>query len=379
MICDKIMDAIGMIDEEIIAEAETEIIIRKHKGRKIIISLIAALIILFAFGITTIAKEFNFNLDWVLYNTFSDIAERLKPVNLSCEDNGIKMEVISAKKEGKKAYIYISIQDLDGNRVDETIDLYDSVILNLPHGFSGSCTKTGYDETSRKATFLISINRNNGINIPWRKVSFSVGCFLSGRMEPEGFIEEIDLAKAELNPEYETETTGYKRLKNKYEPGSIQNKIYRFAYERIPRVIQNKLNLNDNYFEYEVYEEKTEKYLADIGETIHTSETGAEFVAMGFIDDKLHIKVYYGTRHYNDHIGFLTVYDKNGKQINASGMKYINNYGEIEPNLTAPVETWVDYTFDISPEEIEGCRLYAKYWKYENYVEGDWKIRFRIP
>ncbi|MBR3952746.1 MAG: DUF4179 domain-containing protein [Oscillospiraceae bacterium] len=376
---DKFMDAVGLIDDELIAEAITETSERKHISKKVIISLVAALIIFFAFGITTAAKEFNFNLDWVLYDTFSYVAERLKPVNLSCEDNGIKMEIISAKKEGKKAYIYISMEDLEGNRIDETIDLYDSVILNLPHGFSGSCTKIGYDESSRKATFLISINQNKGINIPFRKVSFSVGCFLSGRTEPEGFIEEIDLSKAKLNPEYETETTGYKRLKDKYEPGSLQNKIYWFAYERIPRAIQNMLNLNDGYFEYEVYDEETEKYLSDIGKAFYISETGAEFFAMGFIDDKLHIKVYYGTRHYNDHIGFLTIFNENGKEIHASKMKYISNFGEIEPNLTAPLETWVDYTFDISPEEIEGCHLYARFWKYQNYVEGDWQIRFRIP
>ena len=375
---DKIMDAIGMIDEELIAEAQTEVIKRKRISKRVIISLIAALIIFLAFGVTTIAKEFNYNLDRVLYDTFSNIAEILKPVNLSCETNGIKMEVISAKREGKRAYIYISMQDIEGDRIDETIDLYDSIFIRLPSGYSGNCTKIGFDEDTKKATFLITIDRLNGLYIPWKKVSFTVGCFLSGRTEPEGFVDEIDLSTAKIDAEYETEITGYRRLKEKYEPGSLQSKIYHFAYERIPRVIQNALDLNNWYFEYERYDEEIEKYLVS-NEVFYTSETGAEFVGMGFIDDKLHIKVYYGNRHYNDHIGFLTIYNKNGKEIHSSNMKYINNVGEIEENYYAPYETWVDYTFDISPEEIEGCRLYEKYWKYENYVEGDWKIRFRIP
>ena len=373
---DKIMDAIGMIDEELVAEAR-EIKTRKFRAKKVF-ALAAALIILFVLGVTAIAKEYNYNLDSILFDTFSYVAEKLKPVNLSCEDNGIKMEVISAKREGKRAHIYISMQDLEENRIDETIDLYDSVYLNLPSGYSGNCTKIGFDEETKKATFLITINRNGGLEIPKRKVSFSVGCFLSGRTEPEGFVDEIDLSKAVIDAQYETEVTGYKRLKEKYEPGSFQNKIYRFAYERIPRVIQNILNLNDWYFEYEKYEEETEKYLAS-DEVFYVSETGAEFVAIGFIDDKLHIKVYYGNRHYSDHIGFLTVFDRDGNEIHSSKMKYIRNFGEIKSDYIAPVETWVDYTFDISPEEIEGCRLYEKYWKYQNYVEGDWKIRFRIP
>ncbi|MBQ7124227.1 MAG: DUF4179 domain-containing protein [Oscillospiraceae bacterium] len=376
---DKIMDAIGMIDEELIAEAHTEIIKRKRISKKMIISLVAAIIILLSFGLTSFARAYDPVLDEILYTVFPDIAMNLKPVNLSDENNGIKMEVISAEKEGKRAYIYISMEDLEGNRIDETIDLYDSVMLNLPFGFMGNCDKIGFDKETGKATFLITIDRRNGIPMPKGKVTFSVGCFLSGRMEPEGFVDEIDLTKADLEPKIEVETQKYRKLKDKYEPGSIQNKIYWFAYERIPRVIQNIFDLNENYFEYESYREETEKYLADSGKAFYTSETGAEFVSMGFIDDELHIKVYYGNRHYSDHIGFLTIFDENGNEIHTSNMKYIRNFGEVEPNLFAPTETWVDYTFDISPDEIKGCRLYAKYWKYQNYVEGDWEITFRIP
>lgn len=376
---DKIMDAIGMIDEELIAEAVAETAKRKRISKKAMISLVAAIIILLALGVTSFARAYDPVLDDILYTVFPDIAANLEPVNISDENNGIKMEVISAEKEGKRAYIYISMEDLEGNRIDETIDLYDSVMLDLPFGFMGNCDKIGFDEETGKATFLITIDRRNGIPMPKGKVTFSVGCFLSGRTEPEGFIDEIDLAKAELEPEFEVETQRYRKLKDKYELGSLQNKVYWFAYERIPRVIQNILNLNENYFEFEVYDEETEKYLAGSGKTFYTSKTGAEFVGMGFIDDELHIKVYYGNRHYSDHIGFLTIFDENGNEIHASNMKYIRNFGEVEPNLIAPKETWVDYTFDISPDKIESCRLYARYWKYQNYVDGDWEVTFRIP
>ena len=373
---DKFMEAIGMIEDELIIEArETR---KRRLITKKVLVLVAALVILLVFGITSFARVFNPNLDEILYTIFPDIAMNLKPVSISDEKNGIKMEVISAKSDGKRAYVYISMQDLEGNRIDETIDLYDSVMLNLPYGFMGNCTKIGYDEKTKTATFLITIDQNGGLRIPCRKVNFSVGCFLSGRIEPEGFVDEIDLTKAELEPKYETEITGYKKLKNKFEPGSLKGKIYRFTYERIPRVIQNILKLNDWYFEYERYDEEIEKYLAS-NETFYVSETGAEFVAMGFIDNKLHIRVYYGNRHYNDHIGFLTIYDKNENEIHTSKMKYINNFEEIEPNYFAPTETWVNYSFDISPEEIEGCRLYERYWKYQNYVDGDWEVTFRIP
>ena len=60
-------------------------------------------------------------------------------------------------------------------------------------------------------------------------------------------------------------------------------------------------------------------------------------------------------------------------------MKYIDNFGEIEPNYFAPMETWVDYTFDISPDEIESCRLYGEFRTHKNYTEGNWEVTFRLP
>ena len=79
---DKIIDAIGLIDDEIIIEAHN-IIKRKRISKKVIFSLVAALIILFALGITAVAKEYNYNLDFVLYDTFSYVAEKIRPINLS--------------------------------------------------------------------------------------------------------------------------------------------------------------------------------------------------------------------------------------------------------------------------------------------------------
>lgn len=375
---DKIIEAIGMIDEELIAEADKKSF-KKRINKKIALSLIAALVVFSALGITSFAKTYyGASLDEALYMFFPSVAQSLEPVNLSCEDNGIKMEVVSANIKDNKSYIYVSMQDMTDDRIDESIDLYDSYRLKIPGDQHGACTKIGYDEESGKATFLVNINSDDN-TIPKGKVTLSIGCFLSQKLEQEGFIDEIDLTKAELFPEYETDVTRYKRLKDKYEPGSLKNNIYRFAYERIPRVVQNMLNLNDGYFEYEYYDEETENYLSKTGDSFYTSETGAEFVAMGFIDDKLHIKVFYGSRHYNDHIGFLTIFDKNGKEIHSTNMKYIDNFGEVEPNLFAPKETWVDYCFDISPKEIEGCRLYGEFWIYENYTEGDWEVTFRLP
>ncbi|MBQ4118193.1 MAG: DUF4179 domain-containing protein, partial [Oscillospiraceae bacterium] len=176
---DKIMEAIGIIDEELIAEADKKIY-KRRISKKVILSLIAALIAFSALGITSFAKAYNASLDEVLYYAFPSVAQSLKPVNLSCEDNGIKMEVISADIKDNEAYIYVSMQDIMGNRIDKSIDLYDSYSLKIPYDQHGTCSKIGYDEETGKAAFLVNIN-SRGNSIPKGKVTLSMNCFLSGK------------------------------------------------------------------------------------------------------------------------------------------------------------------------------------------------------
>ena len=71
------------------------------------------------------------------------------PVQKSDTNNGIKMEVVSADIRGDTARIYITMQDLIGDRVDETIDLYDSYDIRLPFDGTGFCGKVGYDPNTR--------------------------------------------------------------------------------------------------------------------------------------------------------------------------------------------------------------------------------------
>ena len=55
------------------------------------------------------------------------------------EDNGIKIEVISAYVESGEAKILISVQDLEEDRIDETTDLFDSFSINTSFDCSSSC------------------------------------------------------------------------------------------------------------------------------------------------------------------------------------------------------------------------------------------------
>ena len=62
----------------------------------------------------------------MLYSISPYIAQKLKPVNESCIDNGIEMKVVAAEIYNEKAEILISLRDTIDSRIDNTTDLSDS-------------------------------------------------------------------------------------------------------------------------------------------------------------------------------------------------------------------------------------------------------------
>ena len=69
--------------------------------KKISFAFILAMILLLACAATAIAGAVNEDFNAWLYRIWPEAATTLMPVNMSCEDNWIRMEVISAVADGK--------------------------------------------------------------------------------------------------------------------------------------------------------------------------------------------------------------------------------------------------------------------------------------
>ena len=86
--------------------------------KKISFAFILATILLLACAATAIAGAVNETFNTWLYRIWPEAAMALMPVNMSCESNGIRMEIISAAAEGKELYITYSLEDLEGDRLN---------------------------------------------------------------------------------------------------------------------------------------------------------------------------------------------------------------------------------------------------------------------
>ena len=197
----------------------------------------------------------------VLYSIYPDIAVKLMPVNASCENAGIRMEVEGVSIEDNCAYVYISMKDLEKKRIDETIDLFDSYSIHTNADQIGGCTLVDFDEANQKATFLITIQNMDDTPIKGSAMTFSVSQFLTGKKE-------------------------------------IQEKLTQISMNSLSEVTEKQMKESlsirgGSYKDENASEEMTKEYLC-VDESKNFSPTpGVTVTNYGFINDMLHVQVYY--------------------------------------------------------------------------------------
>ena len=275
----KFSDAMSELDNKYIDEALNY----KKKVKKPIWikwgAMVASLLLVFTMSVPALAAaDFGpaYNL---LYKVSPAIAQKLKPVSMSCEDNGIKFEVISAYVEGSEAKIFISVQDIDGDRIDETTDLFDSFSINTPFDCSSSCENISYDTETKTATFLISISQWNEKDIIGEKITFCVREMLSNKQEYDAILTDLDLTQISATPKTIT-----------------------------PTQIWGGGGTNYNEMENNFQALKTTGILCSpIAEV--------DITAMGYVDGKLHIQVKYEDSLETDNHGYIYFKNDKGEEI----------------------------------------------------------------
>ncbi len=89
---------------------------------------------------------------WI-YRQWPDLALTLMPVNLSCEDRGIRMEVITAGVEDSEMLISYSMQDLEENRIDEHTETDMDIFYAGCRSSAGTWGDPLYDAGEHKIIF----------------------------------------------------------------------------------------------------------------------------------------------------------------------------------------------------------------------------------
>lgn len=273
----------------------------------------------------------------ILYSLYPYIADKLIPVNVVCEDEGIRMEVEGISVHGNCADIYISIMDTEGNRIDETIDLFDSYTIHTNVDQIGGCSLVNYDAESGKATFLINVQHMDGSRILGKRMTFSVSKFLSGKKEAMVALEEIN-------------------------PDAVSAVIETQSEEMLH--IRGGSWVGEGGGDY-----PGEFLLADESKSFEPTE-GVAIMNYGFINGQLHVQVYYEDISTFDNHGFVFLKDESGNEYHPQ-----SNIAFWDAERVGSFE---EYIFDVTEDEFHEYTVQGHFFTCKNLTEGNWKVDFGI-
>lgn len=303
-------------------------------------AIVLAVMICFIGTATALAATVPTVNDW-LYSINKDLAEWLYPVNQSVEDNGIKVDVLYAANDNHTAMVYFSIQDVNGDRVDETIDIY-NYSLQGPLAFY--CRMISYEEETNTAFFQMTAA--GGSDMIGKMTMFCIDSFLSKKTVYDWYDTQINLADIV-------------KENASYVPISIYHCIGGSGSgDGLNVLTPDVMNIS-------------------LGDNI-------DFVTIsniGFVDDKLHIQTKWSESVDNHGVLDLTEKNSNMPEDELSRLNYESYYFHTE--VVTPTGDFrtkhIEYIYDInSIENLSDYSLWAMFMEDGEYTQGKWEVNFRL-
>lgn len=331
-----LLSAIGEIDETMAMEADRERKVYRMRNKRLL--AVAAAVLLFTCTAGALAAV-NEDINALLYRVWPWASQALKPVNLVCEDQGIRMEVASASLQGQEAFVTLTMRDMTGSRLDGTVDLFDSEMLRLPCDGSGTCTLLDYDAETGTASFAVYM-RFSEPPAETDKVTFSVSRILTGKREITVDLTPLlgDIREAETVPVPDTFRGG------SMDAAGVQ--------------VLNP----ENSLEIPVTE-------------------GVTFAGAGLCDGALHVQLRYDDIFHTDNHGFLTLTDPAGKDYGQgelpNGISSVSWFGR-ETNGVDYSDSWQEYIFADYPADLKSLVLTGEFITADPFIAGDWQVSFPL-
>lgn len=307
----------------------------RKKLKKVAIPLLASAFVVFSAGVGA-ARIPSFNN--LIANVSPEIALMLQPIEISSESDGIKMEVVAAMKDHEMAVFYVTLQDLTGNRIDETLDLYD---YSLTGAQMFNSQIVDYDEKTNTAT--LRIQGNGGENLNDRKMNFRITSFLSEKQTTEVAVD-ANLSEITSKPPQTV------RLDMNNIPGDGGNLYQKLVVQGIIQVLKPN---------------ETEINLPEI-EFMHVSN-------IGIIDNRLHIQIRWKKENIDDH-GYFYLVDDSGNTIHPTNI----SFGIDETGHTNYGKEYTEYIYDIDSVDFEKQELLGHFVSNGKYTTGNWNATFKM-
>ena len=336
---------------------------KKKTGRRLPRAAVVLCALLLVLGIATGLAATVEAVNDRLYTYWPELAEALMPVNTSCEKLGVRMEVETAVVQENKMMIIYSMQDLEGDRLNEYTQAYfDETVIpldgpaadDLYDSTRSTSLLLSYDAETRKATFAQEIEYSQPVKGANEKIRLAIP-----------YLHMQDEVVADLHPILETHGENPAVL-----PASQADvRLFWGFNTEIPEMPENLKVLD--------YTRNPEIRIQE-----HVAISG-----IGWIDGQLHVQIHYidnsmirnkaGTVFYPPvRVHILT-------QL-ADGWSPWRRYADRLQEMVFCVRMggdedqpeWEEYIFPCSPAEIQEGTLEAQITLNDTRktLEGNWSV-----
>lgn len=319
------------------------------------------------------------NIYELMYLVPEDIAEPFIPVEVYSTKKDIKLEVVAIDIYENTAKVYITLEDLNGNQIDQSIQLGSYNIKGIGKAVSGA-EFYAYEEELNKATFMITIQDFENDDIT-KSISNNITFTL----------DSISTTGGELN---NTEFKLPIDLEEKIEPNIGTRDIY---YMGGSGNIENYLGETMEILGENKDGDIITKVLPIQGlipniEAINIGLKDVNITAITYDDKTNRLSVQYGinmTHQNNQAYGYIylkNIHDQQEKISNTPRDSDINclysfsgvEFEKAHVNLLDEWASYSEYVFEIKREELANYELYGLFRVQEEIVEGNWQVEFNL-
>ena len=311
---------------------------------------IIAFALVLVLGLATALAATNENLNAVLFRYWPEAANVLMPVNLSCEDQGIRMEILSAVRRENEMLVTYSLKDLEGDRVRYIPYAHMQLTYDGVNYSTEQLRTVGiYDEDEQKMVFAAHDTYDTVIPPRDGKISAEIS-----------FLMQRESVTVDLKPYYEAGGCQFRPA------SAVKNALITGPYFETGLPDSQMIIDSSHSMEIPLYESVC---LSGIGYT-----DGQLHVQIHFPDNKL---IEYAPEQYFERYGaWLYVRDSQGSLLYETDLSpqalSVMRWNTESNEYDAP--EWEEFFFTVDPEQLDNAEITIYVEKNLTPVEGNWKI-----
>lgn len=353
------------LSQRVIAQGKGEEPVKKRVSFSVVI-IIAILL----FGTMTALAAGVEDINAMLYKIWPEAARALRPLNLSDEVGGIRLDVLSASLTDDQLLITYSLTDLEGDRINA--DTSCSAIIEIPwmNRGDGSDEMLSFDAETHQAVYASYLEYTSssfpeGTLFDSATITFRVNGLRSSEQKT------LDLWPLMTDQDYTAE-----------------------AVTAPPESGVDAIVRDDNASEME----KTLPNILNPANNLHIPITDdIELSGIGWLDGNLHVQIHvanYAIKVEYEHAmsdiarytSYINLRDHNGNDVMwAPG--FFDQLLKDKPyfiwgiNWREGDEQWIEKIFPVQPEEMDQYIIYGEFTNhlmadYEDLLQYEWQVSF---